>query len=163
MSVPTSTEKDRGRYLLLASLTLNLALAGVAGGLAVKHSSAAPLQPVAGIKQGVAYRFDRIAASLPANDARIMRAEFRADAVKLAAAETQVRLSEVAIRDSLRAQPFDPASVRAAMAENNEARDRFYQLVHDAVAAATAEMSPAGRETLADWPAQRGDKSVITQ
>lgn len=88
--------------------------------------------------------------------------EFRAEAVKLAEAEAQVRLSEETVRDSLRAQPFDPAAVRSAMAETTSARDSFYQLVHNVVAAATTQMSPAGRETLADWP-QRRDRAVITQ
>jgi uncharacterized membrane protein len=153
---------SRGRYLLLGSLMLNLAFVGAAGAVALQRASAVPLQPVVGIKHGIDHRFARIAASLPENDAKIMRAEFRAEAVKLAAAETQVRLSEVAVRDSLRAQPFDPAAVRTAMAETSAARDQFSQLVHDAVATATAKMSPAGRETLADWPTRRR-KAVITQ
>lgn len=151
------------RHLLLGSLTLNLVFAGAAGAMAVQHSTAPPtLQPVVGIKHGVEQHFDRIVASLPPDDARIMRAEFRAEAVKLAAAEAQIRLSEAAVRETLRAQPFDPAAVRDAMAETSAARDGFYQLVHAVVASATARMSAAGRETLADWP-QRRDKALITQ
>lgn len=157
------TNSSRGRYLLLGSLALNLLFAGGAGAVALQHShAAAPLQPVAGIKHGVEYKFNRIVATLPPADARIMRKQFRAEAIKLAEAEAQVRISEEAIRDSLRAQPFDPAAVRNAMAETSAARDSFYQLVHNVVAAATEQMSPAGRETLADWP-QRRDRTVITQ
>ncbi len=88
----------RGRYLLLGSLTLNLVFAGAAGAMALQHSNPAPLQPVVGIKHGMEHRFDRIAASLPTSDAKIMRAEFRTQAVKLAAAEAEVRLSEEAVR-----------------------------------------------------------------
>jgi uncharacterized membrane protein len=156
--------KDSGysRYLLLGSLTLNLLLAGAACAVALQHSADVPLQPVAGIKHGLAQRFDRIAASLPASDGKIIRTEFRAEAVKLASAEAQIRLSKEAVRDSLRAEPFDPAAMRAAMAETSTARDHFYQLVHDVVATATAKMSPAGRVTLADWPT-RGAKMVVTQ
>jgi uncharacterized membrane protein len=153
---------NRGRYLLLASLTVNLLLAGAVSTMALQHSTAAPLQPVAGIKRGVEQHFDQIAASMPADDARIMRAEFRLQAVKIAGAEAELRLSEEAVRESLRAQPFDPAAVRAAMAELNAARQRFNELVHDAVADATAKMSPAGRETLADWPTRRAN-AVIAQ
>jgi hypothetical protein len=164
MSLPINAKSSsRIRYLLLASLTLNLAFAGAAGAMAVQHSrTPPPLQAVAGINRSVAVRFDRIAATLPAGDARIMRQEFRTEAVKLAIAETEIRLSKEAVRESLRAQPFDPTAVRKAMAETNAARDRFYELVHDVVSAATVKMSAAGRETLADWPEKR-DRTVITQ
>jgi uncharacterized membrane protein len=153
----------RVRYLLLGSLTLNLVLVGAAGAVALQHSSsAAAPKPIVGIKRGIESHLNQIAASLPADDARIMRAAVRADAVKLAAAETEVRLSEEAVRNSLRAEPFDPAAVRNAMAETNQARDRFFQLVHNAVATATARMSPDGRKALADWPAKRVSP-VVTQ
>ena len=66
-----------------------------------------------------------------------------------------MRLTEQAVRDSLRAQPFDPAAVRAAMAQTTLAKDRFYELVHETVAGATAKMSLAGRQALADWRRRR--------
>ncbi len=164
MSVlPKAESSGRARYLLLGSLTLNLLFAGAAGTMALQHSyTPAPLQQVVGIKHGVEQRFYRIAASLPPDDAKIMRTEFHTEAVKLATAEAQIRLSEEAVRDSLRAEPFDPAAVRTAMAQTSAARDNFYQLVHEVVASATTRMSAAGRETLADWPQRRG-KAVITQ
>ena len=113
----------RARYLLLGSLTLNLVFAGAAGAVALQHATKLPpLQPIVGMNHGVEHRFDHIAASLPANDANILLAEFHAQAVKLATAETQVRLTEQAVRDSLRAQPFDPAAVRAAMAQTTLAQ-----------------------------------------
>jgi uncharacterized membrane protein len=160
---PKAESSGRARYLLLGSLTLNLIFVGAAGAMAVQHSSAAaPLQPIAGINHGYEHHFNRIAASLPPGDAMIMREEFRAEAVKLAAAQAQIRLSQEAVRDSLRAQPFDPAAVRMAMAETSAARNDFFQLVHNMVAAATTKMSPTGREMLADWPQHRA-KTVITQ
>ena len=154
----------RARYLLLGSLTLNLVFAGAAGAVAFQHATKLPpLQPVVGMDRGVEQRFDRIAAALPTNDATILRTEFHAQAVKLATAETQVRLSEQAIRDSLRAQPFDPAAVRAAMAQSSQAKDGFFELVHETVAGATAKMSPAGRQALADWRRRRTAAATVTQ
>ena len=70
---------------------------------------------------------------------------------------------EQAIRDSLRAQPFDPAAVRAAMAQSSQAKDRFVELVHETVAGATAKMSPAGRQALADWRRRRVAAATTTQ
>lgn len=152
----------RVRWLLVGSLTVNLLLLGAAGAMALQHVSAVPLKPVVGIKHSMEQRLDNIAASLPASDAVVMRTAIRADAVKLAAAETEIRLSQEAVRESLRAQPFDPAAVRAAMAETTAAREHFYTVLHDAVASATERMSEAGRKTLADWPARR-ENAVVTQ
>jgi hypothetical protein len=152
-------------YLLVASLTLNLALAGVAGAMAMRHAhkAAASLKPVAGMEHGIEFHLNRIVASLPPNDAQILREEVDAEAVKLAAAEAEIRLSKEAVRDSLRAEPFDPRAVRAAMTETSTARDHLFRLLHNAFAVATARMSAAGRQRLADWPANRQDNTVVTQ
>lgn len=152
-------------YLLAASLALNVALAGVAGAMALRHAHTAPaaLKPVAGMQHGLDFHLDRIAASLPPSDAQILHEEVDAEAVKLAAAEAEIRLSKEAVRDSLRAEPFDPQAVRAAMAETSLARDHLYRVLHNAFAVATARMSAAGRQRLADWPATRHDNTVVTQ
>jgi|AmaraimetFIIA100_FD_contig_51_3724126_length_701_multi_7_in_0_out_0_1 hypothetical protein len=152
-------------YLLVASLALNLAFAGVAGAMALRHAhkAPAPLKPVAGMQHGIEFHLDRIAASLPPNDAQILREEVNVEAVKLAAAEADIRLSKAAVRDSLRAEPFDPTAVRTAMAETSTARDHFFRLLHNAFAVATTRMSAAGRQRLADWPADRHDSTVVTQ
>jgi hypothetical protein len=152
-------------YFLVASLTLNLAFAAVAGAMVLRHAHTAPaaLKPVAGMKHGIESHLDRIAASLPPIDAQILREEVDAEAVKLAAAEAEIRLSKEAVRDSLRAEPFDPRAVRAAMAETSTARDHFFRLLHNAFAIATARMSAAGRQRLADWPADRRASTVVTQ
>ena len=159
-------EKPRARrYLLAASLALNLAFAGAAGAMALRHTHKAPvpLKPVAGMEHGMQFHLDRIAASLPPSDAQILHEEVNAEAVKLAAAEAEIRLSKAAVRDSLRAEPFDPRAVRAAMADTSTARDHLFRLLHNAFAVATARMSAAGRQRLADWPANRHDSTVVTQ
>jgi len=154
---------SRARYLLLGSLALNLVFAGAAGAMALqKATKLPPLQPIVGMDRGVEQRFDRIAASLPADDGRIILAEFHAHAIPLMAAETQLRLAQQSVRDSLRAQPFDANAVRTAMAEDSQSRDRFFELVHETVASATAKMSPAGRQALADWRKRRAT-TVATQ
>ena len=161
-----AAEKPRARrYLLVASLALNLAFAGVAGAMALRHThkAPAPLKPVAGMEHGMQFHLDRIAASLPPSDAQILHEEVNAEAVKLAAAEAEIRLSKEAVRDSLRAEPFDPGAVRAAMADTSTARDHLFRVLHNAFAIATARMSAAGRQRLADWPANRHDNTVVTQ
>jgi uncharacterized membrane protein len=150
------------RYLLVGSLALNLVFVGAVGAVAFQHSSEVPLQPVIGIKHTMAQRMELLVASLPASDAKVMRAVLREDAAQLAAAEAQLRLSREAVRSKMRAEPYDPSAVREALAETSAARDHFFQLLHDAIASATAQMSPVGRQTLADWPVRRRNV-VVTQ
>jgi uncharacterized membrane protein len=160
MALSSSAQGGHLRYLLLGSLMLNLLFAGAAGAMALQRVHAVALQPVAGIRHGIANRIDRIAASLPASDAAIMRGAFRAEAAELAAAETEVRLAQETVRERMRAQPFDAAAVRAAMAQTSQAREHYYHLVHEIVSGATAKMSPDGRKALADWPIRRREAMV---
>jgi uncharacterized membrane protein len=153
------------RRLLPVSLTLNLVFAGAAGASFLRHSAAVPLEPVTHLTRGAEERLDRIATSLPDSDARIMRNAIRADAAKVVAAQASLRLSQEDVRNSLRAEPFDPAAVRAAMAETSAARDNYDQILHEVIASAAARMSPVGRSKLADWPPPRPQRrdAVITQ
>ncbi len=145
----------RVRWLLLGSLALNLFFVGAAGAVAFRYSSPVPLANVARIDHSVESRLDRIAASLPPADANIMRTELRTEAEKVAAAQADLRLSQEEVRNSLRADPFDPDAMRTAMADNRAAHENFEQVLHDMIASAAAKMSVVGRNKLADWPAAR--------
>jgi len=153
--MPNTEGGARLRWLLLGSIALNLFFMGAAGAVAFRYSSPVPLTTVARIDHSLAGRLDRIAASLPAADAGIMRAQLRGDAIKVAAAQADLRLSREEVRRSLRAQPFDAGAMRTAMAESRTARENFDQVLHDMIASAAAKMSVVGRDKLADWPTQR--------
>ena len=99
----------------------------------------------------MAGRLDRIAANLPPADAELLRAQLRDEAVKVAAAQADLRLAQEDVRNSLRAQPFDADAMRTAMAQSRTAHDNFDQVLHDTIAAAAAKMSVVGRTKLADW------------
>lgn len=145
----------RLRWLLLVSLALNLVFVGAAGAVAFHYTSPAPLATVARMDHSLASRLDHIAASLPPADAAELRKEIREEAVKVAAAEADLRLSQEDVRKSLRAQPFDATAMKSAMAENRTARENFDQVLHDMIASAATKMSLVGRTRLADWPADR--------
>jgi uncharacterized membrane protein len=153
--LPGSEGGNHVRWLLLGSVALNLFFVGAAGAVAFRYSGPVPLTNIARIDHSLASRLDRIAASLPLPDAEVMRAQLRAEAEKVATAQADLRLSQEAVRKSLRAQPFDPEAMRAAMADNRTARENFDQVLHDMVASAAANMSVVGRNKLADWPAER--------
>lgn len=149
------------RWLLLGSLALNLFFAGAAGAVALRYSSPVPLATVSRIDHSMAGRLDRIAASLPPADAALLRTQLRAEAVKVAAAQADLRLSQEDVRKALRAQPFDADAMRAAMAENRIARDNFDQVLHGTIASAAARMSVVGRTKLAESPAERRNAALV--
>ena len=149
------------RWLLLGSLALNLFFAGAAGAVAFRYSSPVPLATVARIDHSLAGRLDRIAASLPPADAAVLRMQLRQEAVKVAAAQADLRLSEEDVRKSLRAQPFDADAMRTAMAENRAARENIVQVLHDTIASAATKMSLVGRTKLADWPTERASARLV--
>jgi uncharacterized membrane protein len=143
----------RVRWLLLGSLVLNLFFVGAAGAVALRYSSSVPLSTVARIDHSAADRLNRLAATLPMTDATVMRTELRVDAVQIAAAQADLRLSQEKFRDSLRAEPFDLGAMRVALVQVQTARDKFDLVLHNVIAAAAAKMSVVGRNKLADWPA----------
>ena len=52
-------------------------------------------------------------------------------------------------------EPFDAEAMRAAMAKTRAARQNFDQIIQGVFAFSAAQMSPAGRSALADWPPGR--------
>jgi len=150
--VPTNERPSRS--ILLVSLALNLFVIGVGGALAARHFLADGSAPEPA--RTAAARIDRLAATLPGADAEILRAEFRARAVSVEAANTQYRRAQDRIRNALRAEPFRVEPMRAAMAETRATRQRLGEALEDVIASAAVKMSSDGRHKLADWtPPQR--------
>lgn len=154
--LPKTDGAARARWLLLGSLALNLLLVGAAATLAFHSAVAVPLAPV-GIHHSGVGQLETLAATLPTSDAQAIRSELYADAERVAAAQTDLRLAEEDLRNSLRADPFDPNAVQAAMVEVRTTREKFDLVLHDVIAAAAAKMSLMGRYKLADWPEKRED------
>ncbi|HTZ03520.1 MAG TPA: periplasmic heavy metal sensor [Xanthobacteraceae bacterium] len=152
MSIISSIEgTSHWRWLLAGSLGLNLLFVGAAGAVAIRFSGPAPLATVAQIDHSLAGRIDRIATKLPPGDGDLLRAELRSEAMKVAAAQADLRLAQEDVRKSLRAQPFDAGALSAAMAESRTAHDHVDRIVHDMIADTAPKMSLVGRIKLADW------------
>ena len=145
--------EDRGtRWLLVGSLALNLFFVGAVGALAARHYLAPPAASLATLDRSVAARIERLAVTLPANDADILRAEFRDRQASVEAVQVSYRQAQDRIRAALRAQPFESEPLRAAMTETRAARGDFDRSLQDVIAVAAGKMSVAGRDRLADWP-----------
>lgn len=100
-------------------------------------------------------RFERLASTLPAADGDRLRATVAARSDVIDAARAGLKDGQAAVQEALRSEPFDPQSLRVAMAELRARRARFYAALDDVIAAAAADMSPEGRRGLAEWPRRR--------
>jgi uncharacterized membrane protein len=147
---PPAVGDRASRTVLFVSLALNLFFLGVLGATAVRQLW---LQPPAALEpsRSAAERIDRLAATLSAPDAEKLRTEFRAREQILEAAHAAYRRAQERVRAALRAEPFDVAAVRSAMAETRAARQALDLALHEVISTAAAQMSPAGRNSLADW------------
>lgn len=146
---PSMTARGSSRWLLLGSLALNLFFIGVAIAMAVR----APAPP--SWDRNVFVRVERIAASLPVADADLLRGQVKASQDGIEKAQSTYRAAQDTIRTILRQEPFDAAALQAAMAKARAARQDFDQSIQAVFAGSAAQMSPAGRKALADWPPGR--------
>jgi len=145
-----ATAEDRtSRRIVLWSLGLNLFFIGLVAALLVRLYIAPPAP--APIDRSANGRIERIAAVLPAADAEVIRAEYRVKVAPVDTAREEFERSVDAIRETFRAAPYDIEATRAAMTEARARRQKFDLLLHDIIASAASEMSPAGRQKLADW------------
>ena len=152
----TMAMPDRSsRWLLIGSLALNLFFIGTIGALALRHYLA-PAQPAATERpRTAAARIERLAAPLPPADAEKLRAAFRARETSAEGGREALNRAFERIQATLRAEPFDPAQLRASFADARVARPVYEQAMQEIITAAAAGMSPEGRGKLADWPSSR--------
>ena len=141
--------RGSSRWLLLGSLALNLFFVGVAVAMAIRAPSAPTWD------RNVFVRVERIADTLPPTDADLLRGQIKANRATIEDAQTQYRTAQDQIRETLRHEPFDAAVMQAAMAKSRAARQAFDQVIQGVFAFSASQMSPAGRNALADWPPGR--------
>jgi uncharacterized membrane protein len=138
--------RGSSRWLLLGSLALNLFFVGIALAIAIRSPA-----PVSTWNPDVFVRIERVAESLPASDADLLRGEINKGRPALAAAQNAYHRSRDEIRAALRQDPFNAANLREVMARTRLARQNQDQILQNVFAAAAAKMSHAGRLALADW------------
>lgn len=152
-SYAATTTRLSSRWLLLGSLALNLFFVGVAVAMAIR----APAPPA--WDRNVFVRVEHIADTLPPADADLLRGQINANRQLIDEAQTKYHSAQDAIHEALRHEPFDVNAMRAAMAQTRAARQAFDQVIQGVFAFSAAQMSPAGRQALADWPPGRKSTS----
>jgi uncharacterized membrane protein len=160
MSVLPSVQRSAyAHWLLPVSLALNVCFVGAASAVAFRYTGDVPLPVVDLIGRSAGDRLDRVATALPANDAQIMRHQIRAEEVRVAAAQADLRLAQEEARNTLRAEPFDMEAMRDAMAQVQVAREKYHLVLHQVFEAAAPKLSVVGRNMLANLSAVRGNVS----
>jgi uncharacterized membrane protein len=150
---PAALSRGSSRWLLLGSLALNLFFVGIAIAMAIRT----PAQPT--WDRDVFVRIERIAATLPAADADLLRGEVKARRPALEDAQHQFLTAREQIHTALRRDPFSAEDMRAAMTKTRAARQNFDQTLQGIFAEAASRMSNSGRNALADWPPNRKSAS----
>ena len=153
---PAAMTRGSSRWLLLGSLALNLFFIGIAISLAVRP---APAPAPTSWDPDVFVRMERIATTLPAADAAILRAQINVDHSALASAQSAWPGDRQAIRDVLRKDPFDQDALRAAMTRTRADRQAYDQILQNLFAQAASKMSREGRVAIANWPPNRKSPS----
>ena len=91
----------------------------------------------------------------PAADAAKLRAAFRVRESSAEGARDALNKAYEGAQAALRTEPFDPAALRAALAEARAARPAYDQVMQDILLTGASAMSVEGRKRLADWPSSR--------
>jgi uncharacterized membrane protein len=149
---PAAMTRGSSRWLLLGSLALNLFFIGVVLAMAVRP---APAPTAATWDPDVFVRIERIAATLPVADAAILRAQVATDRAALTSAQKSYQDDRATIRQTLRAEPFNGAALRAAMGRTRADRQSYDEILQNLFAEAASKLSQQGRLALADWPPKR--------
>lgn len=134
------------RWLLVISLALNLFFIGIVGAMGVRY-----LLDTQSAQRNDISKIERIAATLPAADGDLLRAEYARQRDAVEAARDAIHRQQDQIRAALRKEPFDAAAMQTAQAGSRAARESFYQVLHGVVLTAASRMSTVGRSKLADW------------
>lgn len=146
----SAAKRPATRWLLLGSLALNLFFIGIAIAMAVRPAPSARTW-----ERDIFIRTERLAESLPKADGALLVAQMNANRDTIESTQKQYRAAQNAIRESIRKEPFDESTMRAAMSETRAARQAFDVAVQNTFANAATQMSQAGRVALADWRSRR--------
>ena len=144
-AMPMTSRAAGSRWLLLASLALNLFFIGVAVAMVIRAPAPPRWDP------DVFVRVERLAAALPPADATLLRNTMAANHAAIAAAQDNYHAAREDIRTALREDPFKVEAMRAAMVKTRAARQNFDQVIQSVFADLAPQLSAEARHTLANW------------
>ena len=142
---PSSLSRSRRlRWLLIASLTLNLLVVGVVAGVALRHAGGQP--PPAPRSIG----FGPWGGGLERSDFKALREAYSATGRDFRADSRADRADRDALLAALRTEPFDPAALDAITARMNGRAMERMELGDRLMRAHILAMAPEQRRAFAD-------------
>ncbi len=148
------TQSTRLRVVLLASLSLNLLLVGAVGGLLWR---AQPAERPATVEEARSLPdARRIARALSPERRALVRTALAPDRAAFIADVRALREAHGGVQRALRAQPYDEATLRVALAEVRDRERAMAERVHAGLVRLSAELTEQERAQLADSVPQRG-------
>ena len=153
---PSDSMSDRSgprrcwRVALIASLALNLLLAGVVGVWVVRPIFRGPPSP-----PEFGRVVERMAHRLNDADAAVLKRAYSEHRDEMARLTGNVRNARQKVRLALQTDPFDPAALKNSMDEVRAARSAMEEAIQDVMRSAAAGISAEGRHTLARGPHRR--------
>ena len=144
------------RILLVGSLAVNLGVAGMIGGKILRDGYGGPPAPVRDLG------FGPFSDALSSEDRDALRAAFIAKTPELRASRRERRAEFADILGTLRAEPFEPAALRAVLdRQNSRTTDMLavgQALIFDRIAAMTPEARRAYADRLETSLTRRPDR-----
>jgi uncharacterized membrane protein len=131
--------------MLAVSLLLNVFL----GSVLVGRMQSRPPQPAP--EQKSDRIIERMASTLPESDGKILRSVSQSRQTSFAGLTAEVEKARDEVRRILRAEPFDQAALQAAFAEVRQRRQAVHEAIHAVLIEAAPQLSPEGRQKLAEW------------
>ena len=135
------------RIALIASLAVNLLLAGVVGVWAVRPMFRGPPPP-----PEFGHVVERMAHRLNDSDSAILKRAYDEHRDEMNRLTGDVRDARQKVRRALQTDPFDPSALKVAMDEVRAARSAVEEAIQDVMRSGAAAMSAEGRHTLARGP-----------
>ncbi len=144
-----ATPRRLRHWLLVASLVLNVFLIGAfAAGLAARHG------PFFGhdrpSRMMAMPTLHKIREALPESAQPVVEGIFDAHRQDMRRRIGELRETRRAVAAAIRAEPFDPAALGAALAELREREADVASAAHEAVAELAAKLDPEARDRLAE-------------
>jgi hypothetical protein len=134
--------------LLVLSLSLNLAIASLVGGNAVRH-----WHGVSFVKGEAAERLDRrqiiILSMVPEESREKARAILLGRVGELSRARAALREANMAVIEAIRRDPPDPGELDQGIAERNAASERYWRIGSEQIVAIAQGLSAAERAEFA--------------
>jgi uncharacterized membrane protein len=144
----------RLKYALIASLALNLLVAGAVAGMMFgffKH------RPYFGMVRGEDFGLMGLTRHLPEERRKEVRKQLRDDRDRLRPLVDDIRSARREAADKLAAEPFDKAVLEAAIKTTSDKERALRETAIGAFLGHVEKLTPSERQLLADWWRKRSE------